>query len=334
MIWLGETMPLQRLTMRLTELRCITQSEGGGGSEPYLWVTYFAHGVDPLPGQTGIVATNTPAYDAFRTEFPDGVRAGQSVPVPPFLAEGSFDIDLARPYKQVGCIAVLMEEDATPQSSIILGRIAYAKEISVQVNALVTKRIQTQDDGPITDDELKAIRKAVAAKAEAAIGSNQSIWDFFRNQDDPGGYAYVGYGDAGLKELAESASRSKPMEFKEISNESGSDRYALSGIVSIAEPRDERFDLCAAERAPVKAKEQEIQWLQGRRDMLQVELQNAAPQNKGAIVDEITSTNEAITRAELELGPLKAALEACISRRAGAGGTGVGGVGDVRDEPR
>ena len=73
-------MALQRLTMHLTELRCIAQSEGGGGSEPYLWVTYFAYGAEPLPGQAGIVATNTPAYDAFRIEFPDGMRAQTSVP--------------------------------------------------------------------------------------------------------------------------------------------------------------------------------------------------------------------------------------------------------------
>jgi hypothetical protein len=319
--------------MQLTELRCITQSEGGGGSEPYLWVTYFAHGVDPLPGRSGPVATNTPAYDAFRTEFPDGVRAGQAVPVPPFLATGSFDIDLDRTYKQVGCIAVLMEEDVTPQSSIILGRIAYAKEIENQLNLLATKRVQTGDAGPITDDELSAIRKAVTAKAEAAIGSNQSIWDFFRNQDDPGGFTYVAYGDEGLKELAESASRTKSMAFKEISNESGSDRYALSGIVSIAAPPGERIDLCATERAAVNAKEQQINWLQARRDMLQVELQHAAPQSKAAIVDEITATTEAITLAEQELAPLKAALDACTIRRGGAGRTGHD-TNVVRDQPR
>ncbi len=318
-------MPLQRVTMHLTELRCITQSEGSGGSEPYLWVTYFALGVDPLPGQTGVVATNTPAYDAFRMEFADGVRAGQAIPVPPFLAYGTFDIDLDLnlDYRKVGCIAVLMEEDATPQSSIVLGRIAYAKEIENQLNLLANKRIQTADNGPITDDELKAIREAVTAKVEAAIGSNQSIWDFFRDQDDATGFTYAAYSNAEIKTLAESASRSMPMTFGEISNKSGSDRYALSGIVSIAALPRAPVDLCATERAAVNAKEQEIHWLQARRTVLQLELQNAAPQNKGAIVDEITATNEAITLAEGELTPLKAALDACVDRRGGAGRTGL-----------
>lgn len=324
-------MSQQRITMQLEGLRCMSQSEGTSGSEPYLWVTYFAHGVEPLPGQTGIVATNTPAYDAFRTEFPDGVRAGQTVPVPAFLAEGSFDIDLDRPYKQVGCLVVLMEEDATPHSSIILGRIAYAKEIEEQLNELVTKRIQTQDDGPITEPELTAIRKAITAKVEAAIGSNQSIWDFFRNQDDPNGFAYVAYGDTTLKNLAMSATRSMAMEFGELATGSGSDRYALSGTVSIAPPAEERIDLCATPRSAVNAKEQEIRWLQGRRDVLQLELQHAAPQNKGAIVDQITATNLEITRAEQELPSLRTALEACMERWSRLEGTVVEDINVIRD---
>jgi hypothetical protein len=62
-------MALQRVTVGLTELRCIAESDGSGSSEPYLWVTYFAVGAQPLPGQAGPVATITPAYDAFRSEF-------------------------------------------------------------------------------------------------------------------------------------------------------------------------------------------------------------------------------------------------------------------------
>lgn len=316
----------QRLTMKLGDLRCIAQSEGSGGSEPYLWVSYFAFGADPLPGQTGIVAINTPAYDAFRTEYPDGVKAGHAAPVPAFLAEGSFDIDLSTQHKQVGCIAVLMEEDSTPQSSIVLGRIAYSKEIDNQINQLVKKRILANDDGPITDPELSAIRKAVTEKVEAAVGSNQGIWAIFRNQDDNIGFTYVSYGDGTLKDLADSATKTMPMEFGEISNESGSDRFALSGTISIAGQGPTVQDLCASERAPVTAKEREIKGLQTRRGVLQIELQNAPPNQKAAIVDEIEATNQAITTAEQELVPLQAALDDCIARRGGnLGGGNVGG---------
>jgi len=66
------------------------------------------------------------------------MKAGQAVPVPPFIASASFDMDLeSGPYpKMIGSIAVLLEEDSTPNSSIILGRIAYSKEIEKTVERL------------------------------------------------------------------------------------------------------------------------------------------------------------------------------------------------------
>ena len=225
-----------------------------------------------------------------------------------------------------------MEEDETPQSSIVLGRIAYAKEIENQLNILVSKRIQTGDDGPLTDAELRAIRAAVEAKARAAIGGDQGIWAVFRNQDDNIGFAYVAFGDGGLKALAESNSRSRPMEFGEIANEGGANRFTLAGTVSIVAVRDDRVDLCASERAAVEAKEREIAGLQTRRDVLQLELQHAAPQNKAAIVAEIAATNDVITLAEQELPDLKAALDACESRWRTRPGGDLHGI--VRDGPR
>src|SRR4051794_24066763 len=142
-------MALQRLTVQLTELRCLAQSESGG-SEPYLWTTYFAFGARPLPFQSGPVGVITPSYDAFRSEFPNNMKAGQTALIPPFIASASFDMDLdSGPYpKMIGSIAVLLEEDSTPDSSIILGRIAYAKEIENQLNILVSKRLQTGNTSP------------------------------------------------------------------------------------------------------------------------------------------------------------------------------------------
>src|SRR5437667_4326117 len=78
-------MAKQRFTIKLTQLRCILESDPGP-SEPYIWVTYFALGPQIPPFQTGPLALNTPSYDAFRTEFPDNVSAGSVVGIPPFIA--------------------------------------------------------------------------------------------------------------------------------------------------------------------------------------------------------------------------------------------------------
>jgi hypothetical protein len=302
-------MALQRVTLRLTELRCIKQSEGSGGSEPYLWVTYFAVGAQQLPFQTGPVATITPAYDAFRTEFPDNMKAGQVVNVPAFLATASFDMDLEAAHKLVGCIAVVMEQDETPHSSIILGRIAYSKEIDKQLNDLVTKRILTADFSPVTDAELRSIRSAVKAKVETAVGSNQTIWNAFTNQDDNVGFTYRGFTDSEIQ--------FQYFDFPEIVSEDSSNRFILSGGLSIAPVPTPPVDLCATQRAALEAKKSEIKSLQTRRTLLQNQLQHATPQQKAAIVAEITATNALITQAEAELGPLQAALDACVSRHHG-----------------
>jgi hypothetical protein len=310
-------MALQRVTLRLTELRCLAQSESGG-SEPYLWVTYFAFGAQQLPFQTGPMATITPAYDAFRAEFADNVEAGDVLLVPPFLAEASFDVDLDAPHKLVGCLAVLMEEDDTPQSSIVLGRIAYSKEVDRQLNELATRRILAGDFGPITDDEINAIRAAVKAKVEDAIGSNQSIWDIFRNQDDNLGFTYRTFTDA---EIA-----FQYFDFPEIVSDDSSNRFVLSGGLSLGPIPTDPVDLCAAPRAALKSKQTEIGSLQTRVQLLQNELQHATPQQKAAIVDEIEATDALIGQAEAELPALQAALDACIGHRTHPDVADVGGA--------
>jgi hypothetical protein len=299
-------MALQRVTLRLRELRCIRQSEGSDGSEPYLWVTYFAFGAQPLPFQTGPMATITPAYDAFRTEFPDNMKAGQVTHVPPFLATASFDMDLELAHKLVGCIAVLMEEDETPDSSIILGRIAYSKEIDKQLNDLAKKRILSGDLGPVTNAEINAIKSAVLAKVKDAIGSNQSIWNVFTNQDDNLGFTYKAFTDSEIQ--------FQYFDFPEIVSDDSKDRFVLSGGISLGPVPTDPVDLCATPRAALNAKKDEITSLQHRVTMLQDELHHATPQQKPAIIAEIKETNSLITQDEAELPALQAALDSCISR--------------------
>jgi hypothetical protein len=299
-------MALERVTLRVTELRCIAQSEGSAGSEPYLWLTFFAFGAQPLPGQTGPVATMTPSYDSFRTGIPDNIKAGQAVTVPAFYATASFDFDLALTTpKFVGCVAVLMEQDDTPDSSIGLGYGAYAKAIDKQLNDLVNKRIQAGDFGPITDAEIKSIKDAVNAKVTEAVGSNQSWWNLFTDQDDNLGVTY--------KTFTDSEIQSQYFDFPEIVSQDASDRFALSGGLSLGPVPTDPVDHCATLRAAVNAKKAEITSLQLRVATLQNQLQNATPQEKSGIVADIKKDNDLLTQAEAELPALQGALDLCTS---------------------
>lgn len=306
-------MAMQRINLTLTELRCLAQSEGSSGSEPYLWTTFFAFGGERLPFQTGNLAMITPAYDAFRAEFPNGMTAGEAAPVPPFVASAHFDMDLdtAPQPKLVGCVAVLMEEDSTPDSSIVLGRIAYSKEIQAQLDGLVSERIRTGNYGDITDEEIQAIKAAVQGKVEDAIGSDQSIWDVFRNQDDPIGFTY-----ALFKYPTEPDDHGRKIEFQyfdfpEVSSGS-SDRFILTGRLSLEAIPTEPIVLCRTERAALKAKQDELSGLQTRRSMLQTQLQMAAPGQKADIVDAIEATNALMSQVEAQIPELQAALDACL----------------------
>jgi hypothetical protein len=314
-------MTQHRFTIRLTQLRCILESDPGP-SEPYLWVTYFALGPQVPPFQPGPLALNTPSYDAFRTEFHDNVSAGSVVAIPPFIASASFDMDIDSPGpKLLGCVAILLEEDDTRQSDMVFGRIAYSKEMEKQLNALMQKRIQQGDSGPLTEAETNTIKSAVTSKVTNAVGSHQSFWDLFRDQDDPLGFTYKIFPESSADTIhAQTFDFPEITTTKQITVPNGfppvqvvTDRYVLSGELTISAVPGETVDLCATQRGLLEAKKQEITSLQHRVTLLQQQLQHATPQQKSAIVHEITATNELISQAEAALPPLQAALDACLA---------------------
>ena len=318
-------MALQRIGIRLTELRCLAQSEGSGGSEPYLWTTFFAFGAQQAPLQTGLMQVATPSYDAFRTEFPNGIRAGGTALVPVFIASGYFDIDLdTAPHpKLLGAIAVLMEEDSTPETSIVSGRIAYSKEIEHQLNLLADARLRSGNFGSITDAEIKAIKDAVSAKVTKAVASGQSVWNVFRDQDDNLGFMYKTFSYPSDDPAAEI--RHQFFDFRD-SGPGTSNNFRLSGMIDIGPVQQQPVVPCAAQRAALKAKQDEIAGLQLRVQSLQNQLQHATPQQKGGLIQLITETNAAITDAQARLPTLQAELDACLPHHT-RGTTQPGGPG-------
>jgi hypothetical protein len=305
-------MAKQRFTMKLKQLRCIQESDSGP-SEPYIWATYFALGPQIPQFQTGPLAMYTPAYDAFRTEFPDNVSAGSVVNVPTFMGSGSFDMDLDMPGpKLIGCVVILLEQDDTRNTDMVYGRIAYSKEMEKQLNSLMQKRIQSGDSSDLTKEETDAIKAAVTSKVEAAVGGHQSAWDLFRDQDDSLGFTYKILPGNPVETI-----HAQTFEFPEIvTKDDGdiTDRYVLTGELIVSAVPGGTVDLCAGPRAAVAAKKQEISSLQHRVTSLQNMLHHATPQQKAAIIREIGATNEQVAVAQGELGPLEAALQSCLDR--------------------
>jgi hypothetical protein len=311
-------MAVQRVIVKLTELRCLAQSESGSGSEPYLWTTFFAFGAERQPFQTGILAVQTPSYDQFRTEFKDGMRAGSTALVPVFIASGAFDFDLdsAPQPKIVGAIAVLMEEDSTPERFMIQGRIAYSKEIEAQLQALADARVRSGDLGPLTDAEVEAIKKAVKSKVEGAVARGQNIGGLFRDQDDNIGFMFRTFTHRG-SEADKTEIKHQFFNFPEVNNGSG-DRFVLSGLINVGAVPKPPVIRCPAERAALQAKKDQLSGLNTRVITLQKQLQNATPQQKPAIIQSIKRTQAEAAAAEAALPALQAALDTCL-RNSGPG---------------
>jgi len=306
-------MALQNIVLTLTQLRCLAQSESGSGSEPYLWTTFFAFGGEKLPFQTGNLSMITPAYDAFRTEFPNGMKAGGVATVPTFVASAHFkmDLDTAPQPKMVGCIAVLMEEDSTPHSSIVSGRIAYSKEIEAQLDALFDKRLQAGDFGPITDAEINTIRSNVKSKVASAVGSNQFLGGFLTDQDDNIGFTYASFKHPVPQGSGDPNIEFQYFDFPEIRSGS-SNRFVLTGRLNIEAIPAEPVVLCKAQREALKALTDRIHSLELRKSFLQDDLHHASPGQKAGIIHEIGETSQLIAQAEAQLPGLQAAIDACM----------------------
>lgn len=291
------------VAMHLDRLRCITESDTNSRSEPYLWVTYFwvdgRNIAQPEP-----VSTHTPIYDAFRTEFADNVTEGSVIAVPSFLGNAGFEVDPGPlGFMLAGVIVVLWEEDDTSLSAMRAGRNAYLSAIHAALNDLVRQRISSQNQGSITDAEVKAIAAAVKPAVESAIRSSLSFWDTFDNQDDQLGFGHVAFTGSDI--------RTRDFTFPELGN--ASNRFVLNGSMKVT-PSRPTFDRCAAPRAALAAARNQIHGLQTLRASLQGQLQTAPPQVKAILVDRIQALAAEIAQREAELPALEAALRACEDR--------------------
>jgi hypothetical protein len=303
-------MSAQLVTFRLTRLRCIKESDTKGGSEPYLWVTYFAvDGRNAL--QATPVTTDTMPATFTRKEFPNNVTDGQVINIPSSLSPRSFQIDRGPVnFMMAGCVTVLLEEDETPEDAIIAGHTAYAKEINKQLNALVKKRIAALDTSDIKNAEVKVIREAVQSKVKSAISDNLSIGEkLFDNQDDLLGFTFVNF----VNDAIQTRTFDFPEIFEGDKQATSSNRYVLSGTVTAGPVPPDPVELCPKQRAALKAKLQEIKGLESEVVSLQQRLATATPQQKPGIIDAIHTTNAEIAKAEAELPTLEAALKACLS---------------------
>jgi hypothetical protein len=185
--------------LRLDSLHCFDEGDGPGSAEPYLWTVFFkidgnTTQVSPalsLQGTATVIGTpgnhgDLPNHD---------VDPGETIAIPGSL--GAFNtrlkpIALQQPIGNVnavggvmGLIAVLMEEDNTPNAAIAKGHAALNQAVSKCLNALIpTLGFAHQEPTPA---EIEALKKKIGDAVTAAVKNDVSAWDWisgFGNMDD------------------------------------------------------------------------------------------------------------------------------------------------------
>jgi hypothetical protein len=197
-----------KVSFDLTNIVCADEGDGSGDAEPYLWTAFFK-----VDGSTVSINPQTKKLEGAATVVgmpgnhgdlgPDGsdVDAGQTVPIP--ASVGHFATTMVPiPVKGVpsltapgvvGCLAVLLEEDSTPDDAVVKGHEALNEALKNAIDGALPSIDLSKGISQATIDDIAA---KVQSAAESAIADNVSFWDavwgflsFGNNQDDLVGQA-------------------------------------------------------------------------------------------------------------------------------------------------
>ena len=194
------------VTFRLQRLRCLEEADGAGAAEPYMWVMFFK-----LDGETLTVDSDagfkvkgqavSVSMSGNHGDLGDrGVNRGDVVAIPAQL--GAFDtvlmpIPLTKQVGQmthvggaIGCIAVLLEQDATPSDAILAGHNKLAESVTTEL-AKVIDTLGPGKQSPSDEEIAGIISDVTGAVTRAVRNAVNGLAELLRNSDDLVGAAVL-----------------------------------------------------------------------------------------------------------------------------------------------
>src|ERR1041385_4950059 len=181
------------VSISLDNIHCSDEADGPGSAEPYLWTVFFKADGDTVNAESGTLQ-GTAAVTGTAGNHGDlnksSVNAGDDVPIPASLGQFSgFVKPIAGPSGTllpgaIGYIAVLLEQDSTPDHAIATGHNALNQAVQAELNSLLPTL--TLANLSNLDPLLKGIKDRVSAKVKSAISNAQSTSEKIThpNQDD------------------------------------------------------------------------------------------------------------------------------------------------------
>ena len=289
--------------LHLESVRCITESDGTGHSEPYLWPVLLYSDATTIADQSFVRAVS-PALGNYREVVKNGMQAGDVLPVPGSqqLLRVRFE-DNTNP--SLTLIVALFEWDETPDDAARAAYGRFSTAIVEEIRAFVLVNLRAPD--PNEPSEIDPIVAAIEDKVEAAARAELSWWEKSQiavgslNLDDQIGFQMV----SGLQ----------PQPFTLRYEKESSNVYEITGRF---EWQTVQVDACAAESAWVQRAQSVLNGIEGSIAALQEELHSGvAGSAKAAIIREIRRIRaEEIPPAIADLEAARAALAQC---RAGSG---------------
>ena len=285
--------------IRFENLRCVSERDGSGGSEPYIWpaLVWIDRQTLSLPDRIGFSAS---APGNARRVIKSGMRAGNVAPIPGGVNTLRVRLeDDARPnFRRLLPIVALWENDETPKKALEAGFTAYMQTLRSEM--IEVFRQVTTAGGPSLDSLLPAALRRVFEATVRAGGKALSGFETFE----------VAIGSLNLDDFVSIGSRTWNATANEsftltLRSERDRNHYELAATATL---KPVVVDRCQARVDAVRAAEAAISDLQVEIADWQAQLSgqgsDGGPLSKPDIVAEIQRLREE------ELPPLLEALDA------------------------
>jgi hypothetical protein len=315
--------------IHLDRLRCISEHDHNGHSEPYVW-TVLLWLDDTTISSSQLLGSSAPSPSpGFRSVIKAGIRAGEQAPIPRAQRSFAHRFEDDHGLRAIGIVVAMWEEDDTPEDSARAAYRVFVRELPRAVGeALVAFRIQNGRN-PETDDEWRQIRQEVEGKLRpqirSAIESGLSRWEkiqaFLGNLDFDDQLGF----DNWFSEIDDDPPFQSgfTLRFEKSFTETVAGRpvervnhYEVDGRFELREPPVP--DPCQTQIDRVRQARSTLEGIEADIRSLQAELQTASPSEKADINLEIRRLrNEEIPGAAAALQAAQRALDTCRERQNG-----------------
>jgi hypothetical protein len=302
--------------IRLDRLRCISEHDGSGHSEPYAWAVLLWLD-DTTLGSPRVVGSSAPGnVQASRAVIKEGIKDGEDAAMPSVQRAFAHRFEDGLQRRDIGIVVALFEEDETPSDAVRAAYSAFVRELPKAVAEFITSHLR----GPETDAERAGIAAAIRPKVREAGKDALSAWEKAQvllgtlDLDDEIGF------DSFFTQIEDDEQAPSPFRlrfekvsitpFGELRNE-----YEIDGRFELREPPAP--DPCQAMIDRVNRARAAVDGLEAQIRSLQEEAREAPPQQKAGLLREIRRIRaEEVPAAATALEAARRGLAECRARRA------------------